>query len=151
MLSAAHSHTFLGHSKYGQSAIFVTRGNPDTHVILRGGNKMVNYTSDAVADACAKLQKNKQEPMVMIDCSHANSQKDHMRQIVVCNDVAGQISKGEKRIIGVMIESSLVGGSQKLVAGKPLTYGQSITDACIGWDETLGLLKGLAAAVKAGR
>jgi 3-deoxy-7-phosphoheptulonate synthase len=70
---------------------------------------------------------------------------------VVCNDVAGQISKGEKRIIGVMIESSLVGGSQKLVAGKPLTYGQSITDACIGWDETLGLLKGLAAAVKAGR
>jgi 3-deoxy-7-phosphoheptulonate synthase len=151
MLSAAHPHTFLGHSKYGQSAIFVTRGNPDTHVILRGGNKTVNYTSDAVAEVCTRLQKSKQEPMVMIDCSHANSQKDHMRQIAVCNDVAGQISKGEKRIIGVMIESSLVGGSQKLAQGKPLTYGQSITDACIGWDETRELLHGLAAAVNAGR
>ena len=129
---------------------FVTSGNPDTHVILRGGNKMVNYTAEAVAEVCARLEKSKQKPQVMIDCSHANSQKDHTRQGAVCRDVAGQVARGEKRIIGLMVESSLVAGAQKLVKGKPLTYGQSITDACIGWDETAGLLKELAAAVKAG-
>ena len=151
MLSAAHTHTFLGHSKYGQSAIFVTNGNPDTHVILRGGRKSVNYTAEAVAEVCAKLEKFKLKPQVMIDCSHANCQKDHNRQSVVCRDVAAQIARGGSRIIGLMIESNLVAGSQPLVAGKPLTYGQSITDACIGWDETSDLLNELAAAVKAGR
>lgn len=151
MLSAAHPHTFLGHSKFGQSAIFVTNGNTDTHVILRGGSKMVNYTAAAVAEVCAKLEKCKQKPQVMIDCSHANSQKDHTKQGAVCRDVAAQVAGGERRIIGVMIESSLVAGAQKLVDGKSLTYGQSITDACIGWDETEGLLLELAAAVKAGR
>jgi 3-deoxy-7-phosphoheptulonate synthase len=151
MLSAAHTHTFLGHSKYGQSAIFVTNGNPDTHVILRGGNKTVNYTAEAVAEVSAKLEKCKQKPQVMIDCSHANCQKDYTRQGAVCHDVAAQVSGGEKRIIGLMIESSLVAGSQKMVEGKALVYGQSITDACIGWDETRGLLKELATAVKAGR
>jgi 3-deoxy-7-phosphoheptulonate synthase len=151
MLSAAHTHTFLGHSKYGQSAIFVTNGNPDTHVILRGGNKTVNYTAEAVAEVCAKLVKCKQKPHVMIDCSHANCQKDYTRQGAVCHDVAAQVAGGEKRIIGLMIESSLVAGSQKMVEGKALVYGQSITDACIGWDETRGLLNELAAAVKAGR
>jgi 3-deoxy-7-phosphoheptulonate synthase len=151
MLSAAHPHTFLGHSKYGQSAIFVTNGNTDTHVILRGGSKMVNYTAAAVAEVCAKLEKCKQKPQVMIDCSHANSQKDHTKQGAVCRDVAAQVAGGERRIIGLMIESSLVAGAQELVDGKALTYGQSITDACIGWDETEGLLMELAAAVKAGR
>ena len=151
MLSAAHPHTFLGHSKYGQSAIFVTNGNPDTHVILRGGNKTVNYTAEAVEEVCAKLVKCKLKPQVMIDCSHANSQKDHTKQGTVCRDVAAQVAGGEKRIIGLMIESSLVEGAQKMVMGKALTYGQSITDACIGWDETEGLLKELAAAVKTGR
>jgi 3-deoxy-7-phosphoheptulonate synthase len=151
MLSAAHPHNFLGVSKYGQSAIFVTKGNPDTHVILRGGSKMVNYTAEAVAEVCARLEKCKQKPQVMIDCSHANSQKDHTRQSVVCRDVAAQVANGEKRIIGLMIESSLVAGSQPLKKGMPLTYGQSITDPCIGWDETCGLLKELAAAVKTGR
>jgi 3-deoxy-7-phosphoheptulonate synthase len=151
MLSAAHTHTFLGHSKYGQSAIFVTNGNPDTHVILRGGRKTVNYTAEAVAEVCAKLEKCKQKPQVMIDCSHANCQKDYTRQGAVCQDVAAQVAGGEKRIIGLMIESSLVAGSQKMVDGKALVYGQSITDACIGWDETRGLLNELAAAVKAGR
>jgi len=151
MLSANHPHTFLGHSKYGQSAIFVTKGNPDTHVILRGGNKMVNYTADAVAEVCAKLEKCKLKPQVMIDCSHANSRKDYTKQGVVCRDVAAQIASGGKHIIGVMIESSLVAGSQQLVVGEPLTYGQSITDACIGWEESYALLKELAAAVKAGR
>ena len=151
MLSAAHTHTFLGHTKYGQSAIFVTNGNPDTHVILRGGRKTVNYTAEAVSEVCAKLEKCKQKSEVMIDCSHANCEKDYTRQGAVCRDVAAQVAGGEKRIIGLMIESSLVAGSQKMVEGKALVYGQSITDACIGWDETRGLLKELAAAVKVGR
>ncbi len=92
MLSAAHPHTFLGVSKYGQSAILFTSGNPDTHVILRGGNKMVNYTAAAVAEVCGRLEKCKLKPQVMIDCSHANSQKDHARQPVVCRDVAEQVA-----------------------------------------------------------
>src|ERR1035441_1656624 len=132
ILSAAHSHTFLGHTKHGQSAIFVTTGNQDCHVILRGGRKMVNYNADAVAHVCEQLQKAALPPRVMIDCSHANSNKDHTRQPAVCRDVAGQIAEGNRNIIGVMLESNLVAGAQKLVPGKPLVYGQSITDACMG-------------------
>jgi 3-deoxy-7-phosphoheptulonate synthase len=104
-----------------------------------------------VAEVCARLVKYKQKPQVMIDCSHANSQKDHTRQPAVCRDVAAQVAGGDKRILGVMIESSLIAGAQKMTVGKPLVYGQSITDPCIGWDETAPLLKELAAAVKAGR
>ena len=87
----------------------------------------------------------------MIDCSHANSNKDHTRQPAVCRDVAGQIAEGNRNIVGVMLESNLVAGAQKMVPGEPLVYGQSITDACMGWDETLELLAGLAKAVRAGR
>ena len=144
--SAAHPHTFLGHTKHGQSAIFVTKGNPDCHVILRGGRKTVNYDAASVNDACAMLEKSNLPARIMIDCSHANSNKDHTRQPAVCADVATQVAGGEQRIIGVMIESNLVAGTQKLVKGKPLTYGQSITDACIGWDDTEKLLRELAAA-----
>ncbi len=151
MLSAAHPHTFLGHSKYGQSAIFVTNGNPDTHVILRGGNNTVNFDAEAVAAVCAQLEKSKQTPQVMIDCSHANSQKDHGRQGAVCRNVAAQIAGGEQRIIGVMIESNLLAGAQKLESGHPLVYGQSVTDACIDWNETQDLLRALSAAVNSGR
>jgi 3-deoxy-7-phosphoheptulonate synthase len=151
VLSAAHPHTFLGHTKHGQSAIFVTTGNRDCHVILRGGRKTVNYTADAVAHVCEQLQKAGLPPRVMIDCSHANSNKDNTRQPAVCRDVAGQIAEGNRNIIGVMLESNLVAGAQKLVPGKPLVYGQSITDACMGWDETSELLAGLARAVRAGR
>jgi 3-deoxy-7-phosphoheptulonate synthase len=151
VLSAAHPHTFLGHTKHGQSAIFVTTGNQDCHVILRGGRKTVNYTADAVAHVCDQLQKAGLPPRVMIDCSHANSNKDHTRQPAVCRDVAGQIAEGNRNIIGVMLESNLVAGAQKLVPGKPLVYGQSITDACMAWDETLELLGGLARAVRSGR
>src|SRR5664279_891249 len=151
VLSAAHPHTFLGHTKFGQSAIFVTTGNPDCHLILRGGRNMVNYTADAVDEACTQLQAAGLPPRVMIDCSHANSNKDHTRQPLVCRDIAGQIAGGNRNIIGVMLESNLIAGAQKLVPGEPLTYGQSITDACIGWDETLELLTGLAKAVRAGR
>lgn len=148
ILSAAHPHTFLGHTKNGQSAIFVTTGNPDCHVILRGGRGMVNYTSAAVADTCAQLQEAGLPPRVMIDCSHANSGKDHTRQATVCRDIAGQIAGGNRSIVGVMLESNLIEGAQKLVPGKPLVHGQSITDACIGWEETVGLLRELARAKK---
>jgi 3-deoxy-7-phosphoheptulonate synthase len=151
VLSAAHSHTFLGHTKHGQSAIFVTAGNPDCHIILRGGRKTVNYTADCVADTAARMQAAGIEPRIMIDFSHANSGKDYRRQAIVCHDVAGQIAGGDRRIMGVMIESNLVAGAQKLVPGQPLVYGQSITDGCIDWNETHGLLKELAAVVRARR
>ena len=151
MLSAAHPHTFLGHTKHGQSAIFVTTGNQDCHVILRGGRKTVNYTADSVAQVCKQLEDAGLRPQVMIDCSHANSNKDYTRQPLVCRDVAAQIANGDRRIIGVMLESNLVAGAQKLVPGQSLVYGQSITDACIAWDETLPLLRELAAAVRSAR
>jgi 3-deoxy-7-phosphoheptulonate synthase len=148
VLSAAHPHTFLGHTKHGQSAIFVTTGNPECHVILRGGRKTVNYTADAVAQVATQLVQAGLPPKVMIDCSHANSGKDYKRQGAVCRDVAAQIRAGRQNIMGVMVESNLVEGAQKLVNGSPLTYGQSITDACIGWDETYQLLGELAKAVR---
>src|SRR5215831_14107051 len=151
VLSAAQPHTFLGHTKQGQSAIFVTTGNSDCHVILRGGRKTVNYTEDAVAEVCGQLKRAGLPERVMIDCSHANSNKDYRRQSVVSSDVAKQVANGGGHILGVMMESNLVAGAQKLVQGQPLVYGQSITDACIGWDETLILLKELASAVRTGR
>lgn len=147
--SAAHPHTFLGHTKHGQSAIFVTTGNPDCHVILRGGRNSVNYSADSVAQVCAKLSEAGLPERVMIDCSHANSNKDHTRQPLVARDIAGQIASGDRRIVGVMLESNLVAGAQKLVSGKPLVYGQSITDACMGWDDTRAVFAELAAAVRA--
>jgi 3-deoxy-7-phosphoheptulonate synthase len=151
ILSAAHSHTFLGHTKHGQSAIFVTTGNPDCHIILRGGRKTVNYTAESVAETAAKMEQAGIAPRIMIDFSHANSSKDYRRQALVCHDVAGQIAGGDKRILGVMIESNLVAGAQPLVPGQPLLYGQSITDGCIDWAETYELLRELAAAVRARR
>jgi 3-deoxy-7-phosphoheptulonate synthase len=159
ILSAAYSHTFLGHTKHGQSAIFVTTGNPDCHIILRGGRKTVNYTAEAVADTAAKMEQAGVAPRIMIDFSHANSGKDYRRQNEVCHDVAKQIAgsgdkRGDTRIMGVMIESNLVAGAQKLDSGNPLgnlVYGQSITDGCIDWKETRTLLAELAAAVRARR
>jgi len=149
--SAAASHTFLGHTKYGQSAIFVTVGNPHCHVILRGGRETTNYDAAAVEAACKLLEEADLRPQVMIDCSHANSRKDYKNQKLVCRDVIEQIKRGEQGILGVMIESNLVEGTQKLQPGKSLVYGQSITDECIGWDETVQLLGELAAAVHAAR
>src|ERR1700689_606280 len=151
ILSAAQPHTFLGHTKNGQSAIFATSGNPDCHLILRGGRESVNYGAEAVAKVCKQLESAGLSPRVAIDCSHANSNKDHTKQGEVCRDVAGQIANGDRRIIGVMLESNLVSGAQKLVQGRELLYGQSITDACIGWEETLGLLGELAGAIKSAR
>jgi 3-deoxy-7-phosphoheptulonate synthase len=154
ILSAAHSHAFLGLTKTGQSAILITKGNPDTHIILRGGRGTVNYTAESVAETAAQMEKASLPPRIMIDFSHANSGKDYRRQSIVCHDVAAQIAAGDKRILGVMIESNLVAGAQQLVAGQPLdalVYGQSITDACIDWAETRALLAELAAAVRARR
>ena len=146
--SAAHPHSFLGHTKYGQSAIFSTSGNPNCHVILRGGRTTVNYDTESVAQVSALLEKAKLPARLMIDCSHANSNKDYRKQSSVCRDVAAQVARGNRNIIGLMLESNLVAGAQKLVEGKGLVYGQSITDACIGWDETLELLRELASSVK---
>jgi len=151
ILSAAHSHTFLGHTKHGQSAIFVTTGNPDCHIILRGGRKTTNYDAASVAQTTAQMQKSGVAPRIMIDCSHANSNKDYKRQPSVCRDVAAQIASGNPNILGVMLESNLVAGAQPLVPGQPLVYGQSITDACIDWPETQTLLNELAAAVQSRR
>jgi 3-deoxy-7-phosphoheptulonate synthase len=151
ILSAAHSHTFLGHTHHGQSAIFVTAGNSDCHIILRGGRNLTNYDAESVARTAAQLEKAGLPPRIMIDFSHANSNKDYTRQSLACHDVAAQIADGNRNIVGVMIESNLVAGAQKLIPGKPLVYGQSITDACIDWPETHALLTELAAAVRARR
>jgi 3-deoxy-7-phosphoheptulonate synthase len=151
ILSAGQSHNFLGHTKHGQTAIFVTKGNRDCHIILRGGRNTTNYDATAVEETCKQMITAGIRPQVMIDCSHANSHKDHKQQLPVCRNVAAQIAGGDNRIIGVMLESNLVAGAQKLVRGQPLVYGQSITDACIDWPETKVALTELAAAVRAAR
>jgi 3-deoxy-7-phosphoheptulonate synthase len=151
ILSAGQSHNFLGHTKHGQTAIFVTKGNRDCHIILRGGRQTVNYDAASVEETCKQMVTAGIRPQVMIDCSHANSHKDHKQQLPVCRNIAAQIAGGENRIIGVMLESNLVAGAQKLVPGQPLIYGQSITDACIDWPETQIALRELAAAVRTAR
>ncbi|AVH33635.1 3-deoxy-7-phosphoheptulonate synthase AroG [Vibrio fluvialis] len=148
--SASASHHFLSVTKYGHSAIVETAGNPDCHIILRGG-KEPNYSAEHVGEIKQKLEASGLSQKVMIDFSHANSSKQYQRQMVVAEDVAAQISGGEHAIFGVMIESHLVEGRQDLVEGKAPTYGQSITDACIGWDDTETVLRQLAAAVEARR
>lgn len=148
--AAIHSHNFLSVTKEGKSAIFRTAGNKDCHLILRGGKTHTNYDAASVDDACAMLAKANLPERVMIDCSHANSRKLHRRQAYVCRDICAQVSDGDKRIIGVMIESNLVEGNQSPSA-KPLVRGQSVTDACVSWDNTLPLLEKLSAAVKARR
>jgi 3-deoxy-7-phosphoheptulonate synthase len=136
----------MGMTKMGQAAIFETRGNNDCHVILRGG-KQPNYSAADVEAACAVLRASGQREQVMVDFSHANSSKQHRRQIEVGADVAAQIAGGERRITGVMIESHLQDGRQDLVPGQALKPGVSITDACLGWVDTEPVLRQLAAAV----
>ncbi len=150
ILAARQKHHFLSVHKSGQVAIVETRGNEDCHIILRGG-KTPNYDAASVQAACQELKKSRLPERLMVDFSHANSSKDYKRQMDVCNDVTGQISSGERRIVGVMAESNLVEGRQDLVEGKPLTYGQSVTDACLGWDDTARLLDMLAGAVRSRR
>ncbi len=145
--AAAAPHAFMGMTKMGVAAIFETRGNGDGHVILRGGAKP-NFDAAAVAAACAVLRKAGLREQVMIDCSHANSAKQHRRQIDVAQDVAARLETGDAGIIGVMIESHLHEGRQDLVPGIALKPGVSITDACIGWDDTAPVLRQLAQAVR---
>ncbi|CAD6364772.1 3-deoxy-7-phosphoheptulonate synthase AroG [Shewanella putrefaciens] len=139
-------HHFLSVTKFGHSAIVSTKGNPDCHIILRGGREP-NYSAPHVAQISEQLQKAKLPDNVMIDFSHANSSKQYQRQMVVAQDVADQVAAGNKAIFGVMVESHLVEGRQDLVEGQDLCYGQSITDACIGWDDTERLLAVLAQSV----
>jgi 3-deoxy-7-phosphoheptulonate synthase len=148
ILSASHPHTFLGTSETGQASILFTSGNPDCHVILRGGRQTTNYDAKSVAATAEQMEKAHVEPRIMIDTSHANSGKDYRKQAAVSHDIAVQVADGDRRIMGVMIESNLVAGSQPLVNGKALVYGQSITDACIDWPETQTLLRELAEAVQ---
>ncbi|MGF1643571.1 MAG: 3-deoxy-7-phosphoheptulonate synthase AroG [Thiotrichales bacterium] len=148
IVSASRPHHFLSVTKAGHSAIFSTTGNPDCHLILRGGDGKPNYDAEHIQRASAQLAKGGLQPCLMVDCSHANSGKKPERQSAVVHDVANQLAAGERRIVGVMIESHLHAGRQDQVPGQPLTYGQSITDACIGWDETQPALKELAAAVR---
>ena len=150
ILAAQAGHAFLGLNKMGTAAIFETRGNPDCHVILRGG-KATNYAAADVQAACDLLKANGLREQVMIDVSHANSSKQHARQITVAADVAAQIAAGERRITGIMIESHLQEGRQDIVPGQPLKHGVSVTDACISFSQTVPVLDGLAAAVKARR
>jgi 3-deoxy-7-phosphoheptulonate synthase len=145
--AAQQPHHFLSVTKGGHSAIVSTNGNEDCHVILRGG-RAPNYDAASVDAACQELARAGLAQRVMIDASHANAQKKPENQLAVCEELARQLAAGEERIVGAMIESHLVAGRQDLVAGRPLTYGQSITDACIGWEESVRALELLAGAVR---
>ncbi len=147
LLAARQKHHFLSVHKSGQVAIVETRGNDDCHIILRGG-KQPNYDAASVQAACEELERAKLPQRLMIDCSHANAAKQYKRQADVAADIAKQLAGGEKRIVGVMIESHLVEGRQELEPGKPLRFGQSITDACLGWDDSVQVLDTLAQGVK---
>jgi 3-deoxy-7-phosphoheptulonate synthase len=152
--AAARPHHFLSVHKNGQVAIVETKGNPDCHVILRGG-KTPNYDAAHVEAACKDLEAAGLPPTLMVDCSHANSSKQHEKQLDVTREIAAQVAAGSRRIFGAMVESHLQAGAQKFTPGNDdpakLTYGQSITDACIGWDRSLEVLDLLGSAVKARR
>ncbi len=145
--AARHPHRFVGVTKEGRSAVVETLGNEDCHLILRGG-KEPNYDATSVASACAELAAAGQTPQVMVDASHGNSRKQYRLQIDVMQDVARQVAAGDERIFGGMLESNLVEGRQDLIAGKSLAYGVSITDGCIGWEDTVVVLDTLADAVR---
>ncbi|HQR50817.1 MAG TPA: 3-deoxy-7-phosphoheptulonate synthase AroG [Methylophilaceae bacterium] len=148
--AAASAHHFLSVTKAGHSAIVSTAGNEDCHLILRGG-KQPNYDTASVDAACKELGIAGVAPRVMIDCSHANSRKDFRLQLDVARDVAGQVAAGDQRIFGLMVESHLKEGRQDLEPGCALEYGKSITDACLGWEDSVRLLEILAEGVRARR
>jgi 3-deoxy-7-phosphoheptulonate synthase len=148
--AAQQPHHFLSVTKGGHSAIVSTKGNEDGHVILRGGSTP-NFDAASVEAACQELARNGLAQRLMVDASHANSGKKHENQIAVAEAIAVQLENGESRIVGVMVESHLVAGRQDLAPGKPLNYGQSITDACLGWEDSVRLLERLAAGVRGRR
>jgi len=152
--AAARGHHFLSVHKNGQVAVVQTNGNPDCHVILRGG-KAPNYDAASVTAACKDLTAAKLPATLMVDCSHANSSKQHEKQLDVARDIAGQVSGGSKQVFGLMVESHLNPGAQKFTPGKDdasqLEYGKSITDACLSWGDSLEVLEVLSKAVEARR
>ena len=148
MNAARHSHSFLSVTKEGKSAIFNTAGNDDCHIIHRGGNNKSNYGSNDVKNSVRILEQNGMRPNIMIDASHANSNKDFKMQSKVVDDVKNQLLSGEKNIIGIMLESNLVEGNQKISSRDKLRYGQSITDSCIGWEETENIILDLDDTLK---
>lgn len=148
VVAATHPHSFLGVTKQGLAAIVSTVGNPDCHVILRGGAHGPNYGADSIRKTSDLLDKRGKAQQIMVDCSHGNSQKIHTNQPIVAADVGAQVAGGNEHIFGLMIESNLVEGNQKLTSDKQLTYGQSVTDACIDWDSTVTVLQGLANSVR---
>ncbi len=148
--AASQPHHFLAVGKDGRAGLAATRGNPDSHVVLRGG-KSPNYDAASIAGASAEMISAGLRPCLVVDASHANSGKKPENQPAVIEDIAGQLAGGERRIVGVMIESHLVAGRQDLVAGQPLTYGQSITDGCIDWETSVQTLEVLAQAVRTRR
>jgi 3-deoxy-7-phosphoheptulonate synthase len=149
--AAQQPHHFLSVTKGGHSAIVSTKGNEDCHIILRGGSQSPNFDAASVEAACQELARNGLAQRLMIDASHANASKKHENQLMVADAIARQLEGGESRVVGAMVESHLVAGRQDLVPGKPLVYGQSITDACLGWDESVTLLDRLAAGVRGRR
>ena len=149
--AAQQPHHFLSVTKGGHSAIVSTKGNEDCHIILRGGSQSPNFDAASVEAACQELARNGLAQRLMIDASHANSGKRHENQLAVADAIARQLEAGESRIVGAMVESHLVAGRQDLVPGRPLVYGQSITDACLGWDDSVALLDRLAAGVRGRR
>ncbi|MEB3172203.1 MAG: 3-deoxy-7-phosphoheptulonate synthase, partial [Synechococcaceae cyanobacterium] len=152
MEAAARPHHFLGINAEGHAAIVSTTGNPDGHLVLRGGKGGPNYQPEAIAAASAQLTRDGLPPRLMVDCSHGNSNKDYRRQAEVLRAIAGQVAAGSRQVMGVMIESHLVAGNQPIPADlSALTYGQSITDACLDLPTTLGLLEELAEAVRTAR
>lgn len=151
IVSAAHPHCFLSVTKQGLSAIVSTKGNPECHIILRGSTQGTNFSAEHVAKAWATQQRAGISNRIMIDCSHGNSHKNWQEQALVAQSVASQLSEGSPRIGAVMIESNICSGNQKCVPGEPLRYGVSITDACVGWEETMGILETLSEGVRARR
>ena len=149
--AAAAPHAFMGMTKTGQAAIFETVGNEDCHVILRGGRGKPNYDRASIADALSELRAAGLPERLLVDASHDNSGKDHKHQPVVAREIADQIASPNPAIVGVMLESFLVPGRQDLEPGRTPTYGQSVTDACMGWDTTASVLDRLAGAVRARR
>ena len=149
--AAAHPHRFIGVTEQGLAGIVATRGNPDCHIILRGGASGPNHDAASVRKALASLRESHLSPRLLIDASHGNSGKDYLRQPAVAKEIAAQVAEGERGIVGVMIESFIADGRQDLKDPKKLVYGQSITDACIGWERTMPVLRELAAAVRARR
>jgi 3-deoxy-7-phosphoheptulonate synthase len=146
--AARHPHHFLSVTKQSVAAIVSTRGNEDCHVIMRGGSDKPNYDAESLAAASALLATNGLQPRLMVDCSHGNSEKVAANQLVVADALAEQVAAGSSAIFGVMVESNLVEGRQDVGAAESLVYGQSITDACLGWENTVSLLETLAQAVK---